>query len=81
MSQYHGSVSLRDTQRNKQQEQRDTDDNIAIQNRDIINKTDYLARTGTQIEYADGSDTPNKVETVAAISAMVNVLISALVSE
>ncbi len=33
-------------------------DNIAIQNRDIINKTDYLARTGTQIEYADGSDTP-----------------------
>ena len=56
MSKHYGCVALCDPQRYKQKEQGYTGDNITIQNRNAVHKSDRFAWTGFQIEYTDSSD-------------------------
>ena len=65
MREYHGSIALRNAQRDEEQEERDTDDDVAVEYRNVVDKLDGI----TCIAVAQ------------VVDAMVTVLTSAAVSE
>ena len=40
MREYHGSIALRNAQRDEEQKERDTDDDVAVEYRDVVDKLD-----------------------------------------
>ena len=38
MREYHGSIALRNAQRDEEQEERDTDDDVAVEYRNVVDK-------------------------------------------
>ena len=82
MREYHGSIPLRNAQRDEEQEERDTDDDVAVEYRNVVDKLDGITCIAVaQVVDADGCQVPKSVDTVAVIRAMVTVLTSAAVSE
>ena len=42
MREYHGSIALRNAQRDEEQEERDTDDDVAVEYRNVVDKLDGI---------------------------------------
>ena len=53
MRQNHSYIALRELQEHKEQEQRNTGDNIRIDHRDIIEELHRLPLSSLEVEYAD----------------------------
>ncbi len=79
----HRGVALRNAQRDEEQEERDTDDDVAVQYRNVVDETGWhFLHTGSaDCRFRWRCRVPKRVDTVAVIRAMVIVLTSAAVSE
>ena len=44
MREYHCGIALRNAQRDEEQEERDTDDDVAVEYRDIVDELDGVSR-------------------------------------
>ena len=57
MRENHRGVALRNAQRDEEQEERNTDDDVAVQNRDIVDELDGVSRIPvSQIVDSDGGE-------------------------
>jgi hypothetical protein len=55
MREYHGSIALRNAQRDEEQEERDTDDDVAVEYRNVVDKLDGVTCIPVaQVVDADG---------------------------
>ena len=60
MRQYNRGIALSDAQRDEEQEERDTRDDIGVQDRDVVHEVYDTALAVAQVVDADGSDSTEK---------------------
>lgn len=82
MREYYGSIPLRNAQRDEEQEERDTDDDVAVEYRNVVDKLYGITCIAVaQVVDADGCQGSEERGYGCGNQAMVTVLTSAAVSE